>query len=57
VEKAGYYLRHKIAHSLMIANEYGIDYSHLLFLILLKIGMFDFKKKEEPKKEDTETKV
>lgn len=51
VEKAGYNLRHKVAHSLMIANEYGIDNVHLLLLILLRIGLFDFKKKETSKTE------
>jgi len=46
VEKAGYNLRHKIAHSLMLFQEYSIFYMHLLILALLKIGKYDFVKKE-----------
>jgi hypothetical protein len=49
VEKVGYNLRHKIAHSLMLSNEYSIEYMHLLLLLLLKIGKFDFRKKKEDK--------
>jgi hypothetical protein len=41
IEKAGYNLRHKIAHSLMLSAEYNIFYAHLLLLILLKIGSFN----------------
>jgi hypothetical protein len=41
IEKAGYILRHKIAHSLMLSAEYNIFYAHLLLLILLKIGSFN----------------
>lgn len=44
VEKAGYNLRNKIAHSLIKFREYQITHIHLLILILLKIGQFDFKK-------------
>jgi hypothetical protein len=47
VEKAGYNLRHKVAHSLMFFGEYRIDYMHLLLLILLRIGKFDFKRIEK----------
>jgi hypothetical protein len=47
VEKAGYNLRHKIAHSLMLFQEYSIDYAHLLILALLKLGKYDFVKKED----------
>jgi len=46
VEKAGYNLRHKVAHSLIFFGEYRINYAHLLILLLLKIGKFDFGKKE-----------
>jgi len=51
VEKAGYNLRHKIAHSLMLSVEYQINYIHLLLLLLLKIGSYDLKitKKTETK--------
>jgi hypothetical protein len=43
VEKAGYNLRHKIAHSLMLLGEYQVGYIHLLLLLLLKIGSYDLK--------------
>lgn len=42
VEKRGYNLRHKVAHSLMHINDYTIDIMHLLFICLLKIGSYDF---------------
>lgn len=47
VEKAGYNLRHKIAHSLMLFKEYNINYMHLLILALLRLGKYDFVKKED----------
>ena len=47
VEKKGYNLRHKVAHGLMHSSEYSIDNLHLLFICLLKIGMYDFTKKNE----------
>lgn len=47
VEKAGYNLRHKIAHSLMLFQEYSINYMHLLILALLRLGKYDFVKKED----------
>jgi hypothetical protein len=50
VEKAGYNLRHKIAHSLMLFHDYSIAYMHLLILALLRLGKYDFLKKEEHKK-------
>jgi hypothetical protein len=43
VEKAGYNLRHKIAHSLMLNVEYQINYIHLLLLLLLKIGSYNLR--------------
>jgi hypothetical protein len=46
VEKAGFNLRHKIAHSLMLFQEYGVTYMHLLILALLRLGKYDFVKKE-----------
>jgi hypothetical protein len=42
VEKAGFNLRHKIAHALMFFPEYNISYMHLLILALLRIGKYDF---------------
>ena len=47
VEKAGCNLRHKIAHSLMLFQEYSIEYMHLLILALLRLGKYDFVKKEK----------
>ncbi|SHH27568.1 DUF4209 domain-containing protein [Thermosipho atlanticus] len=47
VEKAGYNLRHKVAHSLMLFPEYSIFYMHLLIIALLRIGKYDFVKKED----------
>jgi hypothetical protein len=47
VEKAGYNLRHRIAHSLMLFQEYTIAYMHLLILALLKLGKYDFVKKQD----------
>lgn len=44
VEKAGYNLRHRIAHSLMRFDEYHVNYMHLLILALLKLGKYDFVK-------------
>jgi hypothetical protein len=45
VEKAGFNLRHKIAHCFLSFQEYSIDYMHLLILTLLKLGKYDFVKK------------
>jgi hypothetical protein len=45
VEKAGYNLRHDVAHSLMLFQEYHIDLMHLLILALLRIGKYDFVEK------------
>jgi len=48
VEKAGYNLRHRTAHSLLFFGEYSLYYMNLLFMILLRISKFDFKKPEQP---------
>lgn len=55
IEKAGYNLRHRIAHSLMLNIEYQINYIHLLMLLLLKIGSYNLKavKKKEVKESIT----
>lgn len=42
VEKAGYNLRHRVAHALMHFQEYGVVYIHLLIIALLKLGKYDF---------------
>jgi hypothetical protein len=47
VEKAGINLRHKIAHCLIEFSEYNITYMHLLILVLLKLGRYDFVKPGE----------
>ena len=41
IEKAGYNLRHRTAHSLMILNEYTIDLANLLFIAVLKLAQYD----------------
>lgn len=53
VEKAGYNLRHKVAHSLMKFDEYHIDYVNLLILAILRIGKYDF----VPVEDNDETKM
>jgi hypothetical protein len=55
VEKAGYNLRHRAAHSLLLFEEYGLYYMNLLFMILLRISKFDFKKTEKPNDEAKES--
>lgn len=47
VEKAGYNLRHRIAHSLMLFQEYIVDYMHLLILAVLRLGKYDSVKEED----------
>jgi hypothetical protein len=47
VEKAGYNLRHKVAHSLMSFYEYNINYMNLLVLAILKFGKYDFTTKQK----------
>ena len=55
IEKAGYNLRHKIAHSLMFSAEYQVNYVHLLILILLKLGSYNLTitRKTEAKEKDS----
>ncbi|MBL7189883.1 MAG: DUF4209 domain-containing protein [Phycisphaerae bacterium] len=38
VEKSGYNLRARIAHSLMLAEDYHLDYAHMLVLALLMLA-------------------
>ncbi len=47
VEKAGYNLRHRTAHSLLFFEEYSMFYMNLLFMILLKISKFEIKPNEK----------
>lgn len=42
VEKAGYNLRHRVAHCLMFFQDYALPYVHLLILALFKLGRYDF---------------
>lgn len=44
VEKAGYNLRHRVAHSLMTYNEYNINLMNLLIMAVLKFGRYNFVK-------------
>lgn len=46
VEKGGLNLRHKIAHCLIDYSEYNMTYMHLIILALMKLGRYDFVKKE-----------
>lgn len=43
IEKAGYNLRHKAAHSLMVKNEYTIDLANLIFIAILRLAQYDLK--------------
>lgn len=45
IEKAGYNLRHKVAHSLMTFDEYNVGQMFLLIICVLKLGKYDFTKK------------
>ena len=47
VEKAGYNLRHKIAHSLLPFQGYGWSYMNLMILALLRLGKYDFDEVDE----------
>lgn len=42
IEKAGYNLRNKVAHSLMTFNDYNLDYMNLLIMAVLKLGKYNF---------------
>lgn len=45
-EKTGFYLRHKIAHSLIVKNDYHINYINLLFIIILRLGKYKLSTKK-----------
>ena len=47
IEKAGYNLRHKIAHSLLPFRGYGWSYMNLIILALLRLGKYDFVEENE----------
>lgn len=42
IEKAGYNLRHKVAHSLMTFYEYHSNFMNLLIMAVLKFGKYNF---------------
>lgn len=44
IEKAGFNLRHRVAHSLMMFDEYGLPQIYLLLLAVLRLGKYDFVK-------------
>jgi hypothetical protein len=46
-EDSGYDLRNRVAHCLMLAEDYGIQYMHLLLLALLKLSKYDFAQADE----------
>jgi len=47
IEKAGYNLRHKVAHSLMTFDEYDIGQMFLLIICVLKLGKYNFVEKNK----------
>lgn len=47
VEKVGYNLRHKIAHSLLPFQGYSWSYMNLMILALLRLGKYDFVEEDE----------
>ena len=47
VEKVGYNLRHKIAHSLLPFQGYSWSYMNLMILALLRLGKYDFAEEDE----------
>ncbi len=47
VEKAGYNLRHKVAHSLMFVESYGFPYATLLIQALLRLSKYQIVISEE----------
>lgn len=55
IEKAGLNLRHKIAHCLIDYSEYNLSCMHLLLLILLRLGKYDFVKLGETVEEKVES--
>lgn len=46
-EASGYDLRNRIAHCLMLAKDYSIDYMHLLLLALLRFSKYDLIQMDE----------
>ena len=46
-EDAGYDLRNRVAHCLILAEDYSINYMHLLLLALLKLAKYDLAQNNE----------
>jgi len=55
VEKAGLNLRHKIAHCLIDFADYNMTFMHLILLLLLRLGKYDFVTPEKVVEEKVET--
>lgn len=53
IEKTGYNLRHKIAHSLMSFQDYNWFYMNLMILVLLRLGKYNFAEPEEGEVSDS----
>ena len=47
VEQTGYNLRHRVAHSLMIYQNYSVDYMNYLFIGMLRLCKYDIERKDE----------
>ena len=52
VEQAGFNLRHKVAHSLIIFQEYNLSIMNLLLIIFLRIAKYNFKLKDRIEESD-----
>ena len=51
VEQAGYNLRHKVAHGMMLLEDYNLQNMHLVILILLRLSRYKIKKMDDDKNE------
>jgi hypothetical protein len=49
-EKAGYNLRHEIAHSLMVYQQYSITFINLLFVVILRLGKYNLTSSKKTEK-------
>jgi hypothetical protein len=48
IEQTGYNLRHRVAHSFMISQQYAIDYMNYLIIAMLRICQYDFRHEPKP---------
>ena len=53
VDKSGYNLRHKIAHTLLPFQAYNWHYMNLMILALLRLGKYDFVQENEEQDDET----